>query len=79
MRSFLNPTPDGDWFSAVVPSDGSYGIDEGLMFSFPLVSDGEGGWSIVQGLSWSDFAKEKIALTQNELREERDVVTDLLK
>ncbi len=49
------------------------------MFSFPLVSDGHGGWSIVQGLSWSDFAKEKIALTQNELREERDVVTDLLK
>ena len=79
VRSFLHATPDGDWFSAVVPSDGSYGIDKGLMFSFPLVSDGHGGWSIVQGLSWSDFAKEKVALTQDELREERAVVADLLK
>ena len=79
VRSFLQRTPDGDWFSAAVPSDGSYGIDEGLIFSFPLVSDGDGGWSIVQGLPWSDFAKQKITVTQDELREEKAVITDLLK
>ena len=55
------------------------GIDPGLMFSFPVVSDGEGGYEIVQGLSWSDFAKGKIAVTQDELREERAVVSDLLR
>ena len=79
VRSFLNKTPEGDWFSAVVPSDGSYGIDPGLMFSFPVVSDGEGGYEIVQGLKLSDFAKQKIAVTQDELREERAVVADLLR
>ena len=79
VRSFLHKTPDGDWFSAVVPSDGSYGIDEGLMFSFPVVGDGNGNWRIVQGLPWSDFAKEKIAITQDELREEKAVIADLLK
>lgn len=78
VRSFLHKTPDGDWFSAVVPSDGSYGIDKGLMFSFPIVSDGQGGWHIVQGLPWSDFAKEKIVITQNELREEKAVIGDML-
>ena len=79
VRSFLHKTPEGDWFSAVVPSDGSYGIDEGLMFSFPVVSDGQGGYHIVQGLKWTEFAKEKVALTQDELREERAVVSDLLR
>lgn len=78
VRSFLHKTPDGDWFSAVVPSDGSYGIDKGLMFSFPVVSDGQGGWHIVQGLPWSDFAKEKVAITQDELREEKAVIADML-
>lgn len=79
VRSFLHKTPGGDWFSAAVPSDGSYGIDEGLMFSFPLTSDGQGGYEIVQGLKWSEFAAGKIAMTQDELREERDVVADLLR
>jgi len=79
VRSFLHATHEGEWFSAVVPSDGSYGIDEGLMFSFPVMSDGQGGYRIVQGLEWSDFAREKIALTLDELREERAVVADLLR
>ena len=79
VRSMVRKTPDGDWFSAVVPSDGSYGIDEGLMFSFPVVSDGQGNWHIVQGLPWSDFARQKVAVTQDELREERAVVADLLR
>jgi malate dehydrogenase len=76
---FEAKTPDGHWFSAAVPADGSYGIEEGLIFSFPVTSDGAGGYSIVQGLTWSDFAREKIAITENELKEEKSVVIDLLK
>lgn len=78
VKSFEEKTPDGHWFSAAVPSDGSYGIDKGLIFSFPVQSDGQGGWSIVQGLSWSDFAQEKVQNTLAELREERDIVSDML-
>lgn len=79
VKSFETETPGGHWFSAAVPSDGSYGIEEGLIFSFPITSDGAGGYTIVQGLSWSDFAREKVALTENELKEEKAVVADLLK
>jgi malate dehydrogenase len=78
VKSFEQKTAAGHWFSAAVPSDGSYGIDEGLIFSFPIQSDGAGGWSIVQGLSMSDFAKEKIAATLEELRNEKAVVADML-
>ncbi|VAW31613.1 Malate dehydrogenase [hydrothermal vent metagenome] len=78
VMGFEQKTANGRWFSAAVPSDGSYGIEEGLMFSFPITSDGQGGYSIVQGLSWSDFAREKVALTEQELKDEKAVVTDLL-
>ncbi|MEM7114165.1 MAG: malate dehydrogenase [Chloroflexota bacterium] len=78
VRSFENATPDGDWFSAAICSDGSYGIDEGLIFSFPLTSDGNGSYSIVQGLPMSDFAQEKVQATLQELRDEKAVVADLL-
>jgi malate dehydrogenase len=78
VKSFEAKTAEGQWFSAAVASDGSYGIDEGLIFSFPIQSDGAGGWSIVQGLSMSDFAKEKVAATLNELRHEKSLVTDML-
>ena len=78
VRSFEAKTPDGNWFSAAVASDGSYGIDEGLIFSFPIVSDGQGGYSIVQDVPLNDFAQSKIQATLNELREERDVVAHLL-
>ena len=71
-------TPEGDFFSAGVYSDGSYGIDEGLMFSFPIRSDGQGHWEIVQGLELSDFARAKIKATEDELKEERAVIVDLL-
>ncbi len=76
--SVENATPDGDFFSAGVYSDGSYGIDEGLMFSFPIRSDGQGDWEIVQGLELSDFARAKIKATEDELKEERAVIADLL-
>ena len=78
VKSFEAKTPEGQWFSAAMASDGSYGIDEGLIFSFPIQSDGAGGWSIVQGLSMSDFAKEKVAATLDELRHEKSLVTDML-
>jgi malate dehydrogenase len=78
VQSMMNKTPEGNWFSAAVPSDGSYGVDEGIFCSFPLVSDGEGGYRIVQGLSMSDWAKEKFAATVTELRHEREIVAGLL-
>jgi malate dehydrogenase len=76
--SVESATPAGDFFSAGVYSDGSYGIDEGLMFSFPIRSDGQGHWEIVQGLELSDFARAKIKATEEELKEERAVIADLL-
>ena len=76
--SVESATPAGDFFSAGVYSDGSYGIDEGLMFSFPIRSDGQGHWEIVQGLELSDFARAKIKATEDELKEERAVIADLL-
>jgi malate dehydrogenase len=59
-----------------VPSTGAYGVDEGLMSSFPLRLSG-GGYEIVEGLDVSDFAQAKIDITVNELREERDAVKEL--
>lgn len=76
--SVESATPTGDFFSAGVYSDGSYGIDEGLMFSFPMRSDGQGRLEIVQGLELSDFARAKIKATEDELKEERAVIADLL-
>lgn len=77
VRAMITPTKADDWFSAAVPSDGSYGIPKGLIFGFPLRSDGK-KWEIVQGLEWNDFAREKIAATQKELEEEKTVVAELL-
>lgn len=78
LKSFMNKTEEGEWFSASVQSDGSYGVDEGLIFSFPLISKGAGKYEIVQGLYLSDFAQEKIKITLNELRKEQEMVRDLL-
>ena len=58
-------------------SDGSYGIEEGLIYSFPCTCE-NGQWSIVQGLDISDFSREKMTATQTELTEERDAVAHLL-
>jgi malate dehydrogenase len=78
VRALRAPTPDGDWFSAAVCSDGSYGVDEGLIASFPCRSKGDGGWEIVPGLELDAFSREKIDETVAELRSERDEVKDLL-
>jgi malate dehydrogenase len=69
-------TADGDWVSMSVPSDGSYGVEEGLISGFPCTcSNGE--WSIVTGLDLNDFSRERIDASVNELSEERDAVAGL--
>ena len=79
IHSFLNKTPEGHCFSAAVPSDGQfYGIPKGLMFSFPLQSDGQGGYHIVESVRLSPAAREKISASSDELQNEREVVKDLL-
>ncbi|MCA9097281.1 MAG: malate dehydrogenase [Planctomycetaceae bacterium] len=77
LKAISRPTPAGNFFSACVCSDGSYGIDQDLICSFPLTTDGK-NWKIVQGLDINPFAKEKIDTTVNELKTERDTVKDLL-
>ena len=77
VASIVNPTPTGDWHSVCVCSDGSYGIENGLICSFPVRSNGA-KLEIVQGLSINDFSRSKIDATVNELKEERSMVSDLL-
>ena len=78
VKSVDNPTEEGNWFSAAIPSDGSYGIPEGLIFGFPLRSSGQGSVEIVQDMELNDFAKSKIKLTTEELLSEKEAVKDLL-
>jgi malate dehydrogenase len=78
VRDLHFPTPAGEWRSICVTSDGSYGVPAGIISSFPIRSDGKGGWSIVQGLELNDFLKEKIAATVKELEGEREVVKALV-
>jgi malate dehydrogenase len=76
VRDWVLGTPDGDWVSMAVPSDGSYGIDEGLIAGVPCTCSG-GEWSVVGDLRVGDAYKEKIEATVAELKEERDAVRDL--
>ncbi len=75
--SLTTPTPEGDWTSVGVVSDGSYGTEAGLIYSFPVRSDGE-NWEIVQGLEQNEYGTEMIAKNLAELQEERDFVKDLM-
>lgn len=77
VRSIVQPTASGDWTSVAVHSDGSYGVEKGLISSFPIRSDGQ-KLEIVQGLTVNEFSRQKIDATVNELKEERSLVTDLL-
>ena len=76
MRTWALGSPDGDWVSMAIPSDGSYGVAEGLMSSFPVTTSG-GEYSIVQGLENNEFSQSRIDATVNELIEERDTVAEL--
>jgi len=75
-RDWLLGSPDGDWVSMAVASDGSYGVPEGLISSFPVTTSG-GNWEIVQGLEIDEFSRGKIDASVAELTEERDAVTEL--
>lgn len=77
MRDWALGTSSDDWVSMGVISDGSYGIEEGLIYSFPCRCV-DGDWSIVQDLEINDFSREKMQATEQELREERDAVAHLL-
>ena len=78
VKSVDNATEEGNWFSAAVPSDGSYETPEGLIFGFPLRSSGQGSVEIVQGIELNDFSKSKIKITSEELLSEKEAVQDLL-
>jgi malate dehydrogenase len=73
---WVNGTAEGDWVSMAVHSDGSYGVEEGLISSFPVTTSG-GEWKIVQGLDVPEFSRERIDATARELTEERDAVDAL--
>ena len=77
VRRLTEPTPPGDFFSVAVCSDGSYDVPAGIMFSFPVRSNGK-DWEIVKHLELKDFARKKIDLTLKELWEEKKEVETLL-
>ena len=73
-----DPTPEGQWVSMAVPSDGSYGVPEGIISGFPVRTDGKGAYEIVQGVELSDGARAKLDRSVEELTEEREAVSDML-
>ena len=77
MRSWALGTPADDWVSMGVYSDGSYGIQPGLIYSFPCVCR-DGDWRIVQDATINDFSRSRMQATEQELAEERDAVAHLL-
>ena len=77
MRSWLNGTGEGDWVSMAVPSDGSYGIPEGVVYSYPVTLAG-GEYRIVPGLAVDEFSRKRMDATLAELREEREGIKALL-
>ncbi len=78
VRDLVQPTPPGEWRSVCVQSDGSYGVPEGLVSSFPVRSDGRGRRDIVPGLELEDFLRDKLRASVVELEQEKAVVQDLL-
>jgi malate dehydrogenase len=77
VKNLNTPTKRGEFFSVAVSSDGSYGIEPGIMFSFPVRSNGK-SWEIVQGLEHNAFAQEKIKATREELLLEKEAVKEFL-
>ncbi|MFL5824834.1 MAG: malate dehydrogenase [Solirubrobacteraceae bacterium] len=76
VHDWLLGTAQGDWVSMAIPSDGSYGVDEGLISSFPVTCSG-GSYEVVSGLDIDDFSRSRIQATVDELKEERDAVNQL--
>ena len=77
MHDWALGTPDDDWVSMAIPADGSYGIEEGVVYSYPVRCNG-GEYEIVQGLDVNDFSRERMEATEAELREERAAIEALL-
>ena len=77
VRTWILGSEPGDWVSMAVQSDGSYGIAQGLIYSYPVTCKG-GSYSIVQGLEINAFSRQRLEQTRAELAEERDGVKDLL-
>ncbi|MDE0715683.1 MAG: malate dehydrogenase [Gammaproteobacteria bacterium] len=77
MRDWAMGTREGDWVSMAIPSDGSYGIAEGIMYSFPITCSG-GDYHVCRDLEINDFSRERMTLTERELLEERDAVSHLM-
>ncbi len=77
MRTWSLGSAPGDWVSMAIPSDGSYGISEGLVYSFPVTCR-DGDYTIVQDLEINDYSREQMQATERELVEERDAIRDLL-
>jgi len=77
MRDWALGTPDGDWVSMAVPADGSYGIAEGVVYSYPVTCK-DGRYTVVHGLAIDDFSRKRMDATHRELLEERDGVKDLI-
>jgi malate dehydrogenase len=78
VRDLGAATPKGEWRSVCVRSDGSYGVPEGLISSFPVRADGKGGWEIVAGLELDSFLRAKLAASVAELQQEKAIVAHLL-
>ena len=77
MHDWALGTPDGDWVSMAIPADGSYGIEPGIIYSYPVRCSG-GEYEIVQDLDIDDFSRERMDKTEAELREERAAIEELL-
>ncbi|MCM8856459.1 MAG: malate dehydrogenase [Candidatus Thiodiazotropha sp.] len=77
VHDWVLGTPDGDWVSMAIPSDGSYGIDKGLVYSFPVTCK-NGEFEIVQGLELDELSVSRLRLSEKELLEERSIIQDLL-
>ena len=78
VRSLTTPTRDGDWYSVAVCSTGDYGVEAGLITSFPIRTNADGAWEIVQSVPIGDFSRGKIDATVGELKEEKSLVAELL-
>jgi len=78
VAAIHNGTSGDDWTSLAVVSNGEYGVPQGLQFGFPVRANGQGGWTVVEGLSHDEFATDRIRVTTEELLAERADVENLL-
>jgi malate dehydrogenase len=78
VRSLTTPTRDGDWYSVAVHSEGQYEIEPGIISSFPVRTAHDGSWEVAKWVPIGDFSRDRITATVNELKEERELVRELL-